>query len=466
MNASQASASPAAPAARLLRARILRAAGWLVGSQVGAQALRLASSLVLTRLLLPEDFGLMAAAGTAYFALVMCSDLGVWQTIVRTDRADDARLLGTAWTVQLGRAALLALVVLGFAAMLEAGRGLGVFAAATVYGDARLAPIVAVFALCALVQGGESMKLALAQRELQGRLLARLELLSQLVATAVTVALASATQSVWSLPAGTLAASLVRTAMSHWGLSGPSIRPGWDRAAAAEILGFGRWIFLSSMLGFAAAHGEKILLGASLSTASFGLFSVASALLAAAAGVQSSVNAQVVYPSLSLALRADPLALRQMVGRVQQGVDLLLGVLSGLLLVAGPSIVGLLYSGRFQAAGWMLQCLAPGLLALRHQVVEQIMFAQGKPVWVSANNALRVVALLVFVPGGAALAGERGALLGAMASQFASWPLSLWFKQRSGLLCLATEQWWPPALALGLGAGWCLDAALGAVSRH
>ena len=84
-----------------LRARMLRAAGWLLGGNISSQALRLLSNLILTRLLVPEAFGLVAAANTLYFALVMFSDLGIWQSVVKSERGTQARFLGTAWTCLL-----------------------------------------------------------------------------------------------------------------------------------------------------------------------------------------------------------------------------------------------------------------------------------------------------------------------------------------------------------------------------
>jgi len=45
-------------------------------------------------------------------------------------------------------------------------------------------------------------------------------------------------------------------------------------------------------------------------------------------------------------------------------------------------------------------------------------------------------------------------------SQFASWPLSLRFKQQQGLLRWSTEKWWLPALGLGVGLGWLLALPL------
>ncbi|MDG4560523.1 MAG: oligosaccharide flippase family protein [Candidatus Competibacter sp.] len=449
-----------------LKARMLKAAAWLVGGNLSSQLLRLISNLILTRLLVPEAFGLVAAVNTLYFGLVMFSDLGVWQSVVKSRHGEEARFLGTAWTVQLLRGLLLAAVVLALALALVLAAQAGMFAAGTVYADARLPPMMALFALCALLQGLESMKLGLAQRDLQLGRLARLELGSQLGAMAVTLALAWATRSVWALLIGTLAGSALRTLLSHWYLPGRSARPCWDRASAHEIIGFGKWIFVSSIIGFLAAHGEKIILGGSLSAATFGVFSIASTLLAAVVGVYGSLNGHVIFPSLSLALHGEDRAeAARVYTRVQQLADLLLGALAGGLLLSGQWVVWLLYDARYHEAGWMLQWLGLGLLAMRYQVVEQLMFARGQPAWVSANNALRALSLIACIPAGFALAGERGAIAGVVVSQFASWPLSLLFKHRQGLLRWATEKWWPPALGLGLLAGWALDTAFSAWLR-
>lgn len=447
-----------------LKARMVRAATWLVGANMLSQLLRLGSNLLLTRLLVPEAFGLVAAVNTLYFALVMFSDLGIWQSVVKSEHGLHPRFLGTAWSVQLLRGGLLAGVILLLALVLQHLAGSAFFDPQTVYADPRLSPMVMLFALCALLQGLESMKLATAQRELHGAELARLEMLSQLGAMAVTLVLAFATRSVWALATGTLVGAALRTALSHAFLSGPTVRPCWDRGFAREIIGFGQWIFVSSIIGFMAAHGEKIILGAKLSALSFGVFSIASTLLAAVMAVYASINGHVIFASLSQVLRSEDQAeVRRVYTRVQQLADMLLGVLAGGLLMSGHWVVDLLYDGRYRDAGWMLQWLSLGLLAMRHQVVEQLMFARGRPAWVSANNLLRALGLGLCIPAGFALNGEAGAIAGVVLSQFWSWPLSLVFKCREGLLVRATELWWLPALTVGLLAGWGLDKLLAAL---
>ncbi|MCF8209019.1 MAG: oligosaccharide flippase family protein [Rhodoferax sp.] len=448
-----------------LRARMLRAAGWLVGGNVSSQALRLVSNLILTRLLVPEAFGLVAAVNTLYFALVMFSDLGVWQSVVKSPHGLEPRFLGTAWTVQLLRAVLLASVVLSIAAGLHLGAGAGYFASGTVYADPRLPPMVALFAVCALLQGLESMKLACAQRELKVAHLARLELLSQVIATLVTVGLALATHSVWSMLVGTLVASGMKTALSHLYLPGPSARPSWDRNCAAEIIGFGKWIFLSSIIGFLAAHGEKLILGGTLSTASFGIFSIANTLLLALLGVYSAVNGHILFSALSEAERTDAQQAARVTTRVQQLADVLLGLMAGGIFVAGHWVVLWFYDARYQQAGWMFQWLGLSLLAIRHQVVEQLMFARGQPAWVTASNALRALSLVLLVPAAYAWGGERGAIAAVVASQFVSWPVALWFKARNGLLTWKSEAVWLPALAAGMLLGWLLDQSLRSIFK-
>ncbi|MBB2487063.1 oligosaccharide flippase family protein [Mitsuaria sp. WAJ17] len=447
------------PAAGAGSRPLLRAASWLAGSQLGSQLLRLGGNLVLARLLAPDAFGLMAALNTVYFALVMCSDLGLWQIVVQ-HRRSDARFLGSAWALQGLRAVLLAAVVvvvsLGLAALQQGGW----LPRSSAFGDPRLPAMVLAFAACALLQGAESQQIALAQRELRGAALARLELMAQLVALGLTVAVAALTHSPWALPAGVVASAAARTLGSHLLLGGPRLRPCWDREALKDLLGTGRWMVASSALGFIAAHAEKLLLGALLSTTAFGLFAIASTLVAAVAGLFAALNGQIVLAGLSAARRDDPGTLAVRYLRLQRHADLALGLAAGLMFSLGPWIIHLGYDRRYAPAAADLQILSLGLLALRQQVVEQLMFVQGHAARVSANNLLRGAALLVVVPLAHSWGGAIAALGAVVACQFAAWPLSLHYLARQGLLRPGSSWLWLPAALLAAGTGLLLSHAL------
>ena len=90
-----------------LNARFMRSSVFTLGGYGLGQALRLLSNLLLTRLLFPEAFGMMALVAVIMQGLAMFSDVGVSPAIMRSSRGDDQRFLDTAWTIQVIRGGVL-----------------------------------------------------------------------------------------------------------------------------------------------------------------------------------------------------------------------------------------------------------------------------------------------------------------------------------------------------------------------
>src|SRR5687768_12690090 len=86
-----------------LKSRAVRGALFTFTRYGGAQIIRLAANLLLTRLLFVETFGLMALISVLLQALEMFSDIGIGPSIIRSRRGDDPRFLDTMWTVQIVR---------------------------------------------------------------------------------------------------------------------------------------------------------------------------------------------------------------------------------------------------------------------------------------------------------------------------------------------------------------------------
>src|SRR4051812_6014984 len=89
------------PAQVGLRARIVRAGSWMIGGQLISQVIRLATNIVLTKLLFPDAFGLMSVVNIMITALGLFSDIGVARSIVQSPRGEEPAMLDTAWTVQI-----------------------------------------------------------------------------------------------------------------------------------------------------------------------------------------------------------------------------------------------------------------------------------------------------------------------------------------------------------------------------
>ena len=98
-----ASLGPSRPRAASLRKLALRGVIWTTAGFGCGQVLRLAGNLILTRLLVPELFGLMTLAQTAITGLSMFSDIGTSANVVRHPRGEDPKFLNTAWTLQVIR---------------------------------------------------------------------------------------------------------------------------------------------------------------------------------------------------------------------------------------------------------------------------------------------------------------------------------------------------------------------------
>ena len=127
-----------APGPGSIRSRALGGAGWTTAGYVAQQVLRLGSNLILTRLLVPEAFGLMSLVMVFVIGLELLSDVGVGPAIIQSRRGDEPRLLDTAWTVQIIRGAIL----LGLSVLLA-------WPVARIYGEPSLSLLLPAAGFCA-----------------------------------------------------------------------------------------------------------------------------------------------------------------------------------------------------------------------------------------------------------------------------------------------------------------------------
>ena len=95
--------SPPSPPPGSMQRRAARSSAAIVMGHAGLQLLRMGSNLVLTRLLFPEAFGLMALVYVLMTGLEMLSDVGVEPCIVQHQRGRDRVFLDTGWTGQVAR---------------------------------------------------------------------------------------------------------------------------------------------------------------------------------------------------------------------------------------------------------------------------------------------------------------------------------------------------------------------------
>jgi O-antigen/teichoic acid export membrane protein len=365
-----------------MRSRAIRGTVLSIAAHGSSQVLRLGSNLVLTRLLFPEAFGVMALVRMLLNGLHMLSDVGIQPSIIQHARGDDTSFLNTAWTLQVARGLLLWMISIAIA-----------FPFARFYEEPQLETLVPATLLAAVISGLNSTKLVTLNRQIQLGRLVLIDLVSQLAAIAAMILHAWWYRSVWALVIGALVQSGVKLLLSHVAVPGPVNRFAWDAAAVRDILSFGKWIFLSTLITFLAMRLDVVLLGKLAPMDELGVYSIAVLLGAVPRQVADRVAGLVLLPALAAAARENHEALVRSFKRARRSV-LPLGALAflGAALLA-PAFFVLLYDSRYHAAGWMAQLImVHAWFSYLQETSSRALLAVGDARALAVSNAVKLVA--------------------------------------------------------------------------
>jgi O-antigen/teichoic acid export membrane protein len=449
------------PPSTSLKRRVLSASAWSLGGYGLNMALRLGTNLLMTRLLVPEMFGTVAIATIVMSGLAMFSDLGLRQSIVQSKRGNDPAFLNTAWLIQIIRGVLIWFLALGISVLIAHANRRGLFPKDSVYADPNLPYVIAALSFGAVIAGFGSTKTAEASRNLALGRLMLIDLISQITALACMFGWTWVDRSIWALVAGSVCWSVTLTLLSHIWLPGTANRWQWDPSAFHDIFHFGKWIFISSILSFLVANGDRLLLGSLVDITLLGVYVIAFQIFSSIEQLLAGIITGVSFPALSEIARERPAALKAGYYRIHMPVALVAYTCSGILMISGHSLIELLYDARYAQAGWMLQVLAAALLTAPFQIAIQCFVALGMPQVLSRVLALRLVVLAVAMVGGYHFFGVAGALWGLVASHLLCLPMIIFHCVRYGLFDLRRELLFLPMVVVGMIVGWVLTLFVG-----
>lgn len=442
-----------------LKRRVFAASAWSLAGYGVSLGIRFGSNLVMTRLLVPEMFGVMAIATIVMVGLAMFSDLGLRQSIVQSRRGDDPAFLNTAWALQILRGLALWLIALAIALGVYLADHAGMVPATSVYADPSLPWVIAALSFGTVIGGLTTTKAAEASRNLALGRLTQIELAAQLAGLCAMLAWAWFDRSIWALVAGGLTSAAVSAVAGHAWLPGTPNRWQWDRSVLMELVHFGKWIFVSSILGFIVANSDRLLLGAMVDASTFGICVIAFLMVGAIEQVVGRLTGGVTLSALSEVARHGG-DLRAAYYRLHAVIAALAYFGAGFLMASGQALVAVLYDHRYADAGWMLQILAAALLTAPFQIATQAYLALGMSQLHSKILAIRLGTLFVAMPTGFLLFGLPGALWGVVASQFLSLPILIFYNVKYGLFALEKELLVLTMILVGAGLGKMLALAI------
>jgi O-antigen/teichoic acid export membrane protein len=436
-----------------LKRRVLNAGMWSLGGFALSLVMRLGSNLLMTRLLAPQMFGVMAIASTVMIGLAMFSDVGLRQSIVQSKRGQEPDFLNTAWVIQIMRGILICGVALCVCAGILLADHLGQFPNDSVYAAPSLPYVVGALSITAVFQGLESTKQFEASREISLSRITGLEVITQILGLTGMLAWVFFDRSIWALVFGTLCGSLGRTVLSHTFLPGVGNRWRWDREAVHEVVHFGKWIMVASVFGFLVNSGDRLLLGGLVDASALGYYSIASLFVGSIDGVLTKLMGDVSFPAFSEIVRNRAENLKTNYYRFLAVIASVAYFSSGALMACGSTLIDNLYDARYQPSGWILRLLAAVLLTVPFRLATQSFLALGMPKLQSNVVILRLIVLFTATPLGFYLLGLEGAVLGIVLSHFCVIPMISLYNIRHELFDLRNELYLLIFLPCGWGAG-------------
>ena len=416
-----------------------------------SQALRLGSNLIFTRLLFPEAFGLSLMVSIIMQGLILLSDVGIQQAVIQNPKGDDERFLNTAWTMQIIRSTLLAVLCAGLA-----------WPMSWLYREPILGPLLLVGALQLLLNGFHSTSLYTLRRRVASGLLGLLEVGAQVAGIIATTIWALLSPSVWALMAAGVTATVFQLVVSHFLPVGYRNRFGWDREIRNEIIRFGRWILASSSVFFFARQADRLLLGKFMGPAVLGVYGIAGMISEAIGTVSDRITAGVLYPIFSRLGGGNLPELKAVYYRTRLRMDAALLPALGVLTIFGDDLIRFLWDTRYEEAGWMLPILVVRVaLGCVFTPCETCLTAVGNPRFGFFRSLAKAIAAVVGIPIGYHFAGLPGLIWATALSELPSL-LVLWprFKQL-GLLRVERELLAAGFYLGGLGLAWVVQRLVG-----
>jgi PST family polysaccharide transporter len=242
-----------------LRRRAVRGAGITVFAQVAAFAVQMIATVVLARLLVPGDFGVVTMVTTFSVLLMSCGRVGFPDAILQREEINRFLASNLFW-INVGTASVLTFAFAGAGSLL-----------ARLYGDPRVAHVAIGLSLTIFIDSTSILHLALLKRAMRFSTVSANDIVARAVSVVVSIFLGWLGWGYWALVAGAVALPLSTTigawTLCRWVPSLPRRVPGTGSSVRFAVHVFGRY-----SLGYTAQNTDNLLVGWRFGPAALGLY--------------------------------------------------------------------------------------------------------------------------------------------------------------------------------------------------
>jgi O-antigen/teichoic acid export membrane protein len=365
-----------------VRVRAVKSVKWTVLSEIVSRSVQPLVTLILARILVPEDFGVVGVATIAIGLAQIFQDFGLGKTLIqrKTEISDSANVIF--WT-NLTLSLSLYLVVFVTAPLIS-----------KFFHEPNVTDVLRVLCLQIVIFSFISVHQALFQRNFQFKQLFFIKLFSAVTPSFASIPLALYGYGVWSLVYGSLAGAVVQVFL-FWRASPwrPQLR--YDFQLARQLFGFSAWVALEAFLSWLILWGDSIVLGHFLGVKELGVYRVGVTFLMLVFGVFFNPLMPIAYSSFSRFQSNHDELKQAFLGtvRIIASVSLPIGV--GLAILA-PSISSVIFGQKWQgieiiiALIGIMHCIG-WLVGINPEVYRAI----GRP---DINTKLLIAAVVYYIP--------------------------------------------------------------------
>lgn len=412
-------------------------------AQVMKSLLQISSTLILARLLTPEDFGLVAMVTAVTGVLGMFKDMGLSMVTVQRENISHRQVSSLFWiNAALG----------GVITILVAGSSWGL---AWFYEQPEVLGIALALSLSFFVEGLIVQHAAILRRRMRYADLAVVEVTAMFIGLGVAVTLAWQGFSYWALVANVVVAAAVKCTgmwlMCRW-------RPALPGGAEDlwELIKFGANLTGFSFVNYFARNLDDVLIGRVHGANELGLYQKAYEILMVPIKQINAPASRVAIPALSR-LHGDPERYRSAYKRILEKLLLVTMPLGALLIGAADWIVLTVLGDQWTEAALIFAMLGISIFAQAiGNTTGWLFISQDRTddmfKWGFVGAGTAIASFIIGLPWGAFGVALAYSLVGI----FVRTPILLWYVGRKGPVRTVDfySVAWPPFLAaMGSGAG-------------
>jgi len=358
--------------------QIAKGSAWMVVFKIFEKSISIVSTIILARLLSPEDFGLAAIALLVVTLLELLRAFNFDMALIHNQDATDEHY-NTAWTFNIIATAIISILLICAAPLVS-----------SFYDDERLFNIFLVLSFGVFVSGFENIGVVVFRKELEFHKEFAFLLGKKLIGFLVGIGLALYLKNHWALVGGTVATHVGIVLISYY-IQG--YRPRLSVSKAKELFGFSSWLFINNLMNFLNYKMPEAIIGKLSGTSSLGFFTVSADIAKlGSTEIVLPVN-RAAYPGYSK-LNRDYQALKNSFLNTQGILALIIIPASLGIAAITPVMVPVLLGEKWLDTIPILQLLTISFMLASLGNIQSIYMAIGKPRIMTFIFSIRIIVTL------------------------------------------------------------------------